>query len=374
MNAWSRIAVYSFVGLLLLSSAALALHPPVGSPAKGAGGSGGSGGGGCPDSNAIANFNTSSLVGASMMQNGSTWTYLFSSFQNLNSSGGIPGLIEFCVYTSPLPGSITAAAAGADGSAFGTIAKSSQGYFGFDRANGDPTNLPLNGTLDVEMGTATWTGSGPGTQTILLHINDPTECSALYGGGSTTCFVLPGTPPAPAPCNGEPVCKTVAIAEATSTSPLRVPRDTVLHLQYTYTISDAATNSFNMEFLAAAPGGHTTGVKDSFTCEQAVDPNGTPSAYGYYHNYSGTGLDLRLSQSSDPTCPRPLFVLASHTGAVVLHPGQSIVFTLDITTTPHGFTGTGVYCINAGVAVVWYQSNDGLYHYYHSPMVDVTVS
>lgn len=373
MRAIVRIGVYGLLAILVLSGAALALTPSGAAPAKGGGGGSSGGGGGCPDSNAVANFNVSSLVGASMLQNGSTWTYFFSSFQNLNSSGGIPGLIEYCVYTSPLPGSATAVAVGADGSALGTVAKSNQGYFGFDRANGDPSNVPLNGTLDTEMGTASWNGSGPGNQTILLHINDPAECQALYGSGST-CFVLPGAPPTPAPCGGNPVCKTLTIDEATSTSPLTVPRDTILHLHYTYTISDAASNNFTMEFLAAAPGGTTTGVKDAFTCEQAVDPNATPSAYGIYHNYSGTGLDLRLSQSSDPTCPRPVFMLASHSGAVTLHPGQSISFTISLTTTAHGFTGTGVYCINAGVSVVWYQPSDGLYHFYHSPMIDVTVS
>lgn len=372
MHRLARIGAYSLIGMLIFSGAAIALAPPAAPPSKGGGNSGG--GGGCPDSHAIANFNASSIVGASMLQNGSTWSYYFSSFVNLNSTGGIPGLIEYCVYTSPLPGAITASAIGADGSAFGTVSKSSQGYFGYDRANGDPTNVPLDGTADVLMGTASWSSGSPGNQTILLHINDAAECQALYGGSSTTCFVTPGSAPPLAPCNGNAVCKTVSINEATSTSPLTVPANTVLHIHYTYTISNAASNGYNMEFLAAAPGGRTTGVKDAFTCEQTVDPAGAPSAYGYYLNYSGTGLGLRISQSGNPTCDRPQFTLASHSGAVVLHPGQSITFTVDMTTNAHGFTGAGTYCINAGVSVVWYQSNDGLYHFYHAPMVDVTVS
>ena len=46
------------------------------------------------------------------------------------------------------------------------------------------------------MGTATWSSSLPTSQTIVLHVNDPAECSALYGSGTLTCFVLPGSPPA----------------------------------------------------------------------------------------------------------------------------------------------------------------------------------
>jgi hypothetical protein len=42
------------------------------------------------------------------------------------------------------------------------------------------------------MGTATFS-TLPTAQTILLHINDSTECSSLYGAGVSTCFVLPGT-------------------------------------------------------------------------------------------------------------------------------------------------------------------------------------
>ena len=333
------------------------------------------GGGGCPSSNAIGNFNASSQVGASVIVSNSSWTYLFSSFVNLNSTSGIPGLIEYCVYPSgSLPSSITASAIGADGSSFTTVSKSAQGYFGFDRSTGDPSNVPLNGALDTVMGSASWGSSAPTNQTILLHINDAAECAKLYGGSSTTCFVTPGTPPPSGPCLNQPVCKNVTIAEATSTSPLTVPRNTTLHIQYNYTIVNQASNTFNMEFLVPAPGGQTTGVKDYFTCEQTVDPAGSPSAYGFYSNYQSTGLGLRITDSANPTCDRPSFTLSSHSGAVTLSPGQSITFTIDMVSRAHGFTGLGTYCINAGVTVVWYQSNDGLYHSYHSPMVDVTVA
>ena len=44
------------------------------------------------------------------------------------------------------------------------------------------------------MGTAAWNGTAP-QQTILLHINDPIECTKLYGTGAVavnTCWVFPG--------------------------------------------------------------------------------------------------------------------------------------------------------------------------------------
>jgi hypothetical protein len=61
------------------------------------------------------------------------------------------------------------------------------------------------------MGTATWSGSAPTSQTILLHINDADECHNLYGvGTSDTCFVFPSSGQRPTPT-------TTATATATPT-------------------------------------------------------------------------------------------------------------------------------------------------------------
>jgi hypothetical protein len=47
------------------------------------------------------------------------------------------------------------------------------------------------------MGSATW-NTLPTSQTIVLHIADPTVCTSLYGSGaSATCFVKPSAPPIP---------------------------------------------------------------------------------------------------------------------------------------------------------------------------------
>lgn len=155
----------------------------------------GGGSGGCPSSNAIGNFvgDSNITVNFTLDGTGSVATYTMSSV-NESPSNGIPGLISYCVYPSSgtLPGKATAIAVGADGTPFTTSTGSSQGYFAFQRGNGNPSNLPLNGASNVVVGNASWTGGVPTNETIVLHINDPVVCNALYGGNPGTCFVLPG--------------------------------------------------------------------------------------------------------------------------------------------------------------------------------------
>jgi hypothetical protein len=91
-------------------------------------------------------------------------------------------------------------AVGADGAAWED--PPGPDFFAIQRPNGNPTNIPLDGTLGREMASATWTGGVPVSQTILLHINNAAECAALYGGAdgdeeSDTCWVRPGSPPPP---------------------------------------------------------------------------------------------------------------------------------------------------------------------------------
>jgi hypothetical protein len=151
---------------------------------------------GCPNSARQGDYATSSDLTATSATNGNTVAFSFTSTGE-NPSGGIPGLIEYCVYPGTLPSS------GAVDGSFPTTGcnvhfatwvyekSTSGGYFDFGRCNGDPSNLPFDGTTHT-MGTATWTSTPPTTQLIVLHINDPTECSRLYGAGTLTCFVLPG--------------------------------------------------------------------------------------------------------------------------------------------------------------------------------------
>lgn len=157
---------------------------------------------GCP-TGGTGNPQISNLVGASVSTSGSTSTYTFSSFQNLTPSGGIPGLIEYCVYPTDSSGNPLAPTLitvdpnlkGANGAAWTDPQQFDN--FSFQRPDGNPSNIPLDGTTGITMGTATWS-TLPANQMILLHINDATECDSLYGGNPGTCFVLPGTAPPPA--------------------------------------------------------------------------------------------------------------------------------------------------------------------------------
>jgi hypothetical protein len=142
---------------------------------------------GCPNSQALGNQLEDPSVSASFTSIGGVATYSFTS-PNKSPTGGVPGLIEYCVYTTPLPDSEVAIYSNPNGA---WTAGSGGGFFDFQRSGGNPDNVPFDGSTQT-MGMATWTsGTVPSSQTIVLHINDEAECSALYGAGTETCFVLP---------------------------------------------------------------------------------------------------------------------------------------------------------------------------------------
>jgi hypothetical protein len=140
---------------------------------------------GCKNSNALGTPLPSTDVGASYADSGGTRTYSVST-PNKSSSGGVPGLIEYCVYPSTLPDSQVRLYDSWDPESSAT-----GGYFDFARPDGDPSNAPFNGST-FAIGKATWDGGTvPSGETIVLHINDAAECAALYGGNPGTCYVLP---------------------------------------------------------------------------------------------------------------------------------------------------------------------------------------
>jgi hypothetical protein len=151
---------------------------------------------GCPNGG-TGSPQTSNLVGASLTTNGNNVTYYFDSLVDRGPTAGVPGLIAYCVYPTPnaQPDSVTTVAVGADTSAWQD--PPSFDNFAFERQGGNPSNIALDGTTGIEMGTATWNDGAPGGQSILLHINDAQECDRLYGGNPGTCFVVPGSPQTP---------------------------------------------------------------------------------------------------------------------------------------------------------------------------------
>ncbi len=114
-----------------------------------------------------------------------TETYSVAS-PDLSSSGGEPGLVEYCVFTDA-PDAVTPIYTGWTGGSNGS-------GFSFQRPDGQSSNLPFSGG-SVDVGSATWnSGTVPSGQILLLHIDYPAECTALYGGSPQTCWVFPGTP------------------------------------------------------------------------------------------------------------------------------------------------------------------------------------
>jgi hypothetical protein len=164
----------------------------------------------------------SSLVGAHSTTSSSTATYYFDSLVNTSPSGGVPGLIEYCViYSGSDPTNVTSL------TAFG--ANTGSGEFSFSRPDGNPSNIPLDGTT-TQMGTATWSGSVP-SPTFLLHINDSAECEKLYHGTDQTCWVLPGSSTEPTPTAtstpaGQPTPTSTPGQDPTATPTIPAPQPT----------------------------------------------------------------------------------------------------------------------------------------------------
>lgn len=344
----------------------------------------------CPAINALPNFVASNLVGASYSIVPGTLipltddvvNYTLNSLVNTfpNAATGIPGVIEYCVYTPTLPTSAAATAIGADGTSFVASFHTAQGYFEFSRSTGNPSNVLLDGLIHP-MGTANWPqGTAPTQQTILIHINDAAECDALYHTNPGTCFVLPGnTPPPPPLCNGNPACKQVVIDEAITTSPLTVPAFTQLHIHYLYVIVNQPSNTFNMIFYAPTPKTqdiNSGGGKDYFGCEQIPDPSGQPGAFGLFPNYQGKGWNMNFTQTKG-TCNQSRLTFTSPApGPIVLMPGQSVSWTVDMVTRKNAsgkyeYTSTGSKFLNSGFTVKWFQSNDNLLHSFATAPITV---
>lgn len=357
----------------------------------------------CPAVNGIDNMQTSSIVSASYSgspdaASNMVYQYTFSGLDPNNaSSNGVPGLITYCVYpqSANLPTGgvqVASSAVGADGTLF-AAKMAAKGSFSFTRKFGDPSNIPFDGTQRI-MGTATWKAScvydaGSGAtvctppsnekQTILLHINDSSECSKLYGStGSDTCWVFPTTvtPPPPVLCNGDPICKSAVIDEATGDLdengyPI-VPMNTLLHIHYTYVIVNQPGNSYWMVFkvpTAKTQDINSGGGKDYFGCEQIPDPAGSPGSFPSKPilNYQGTPFTMAFYPSSGVNCSQSRFQVTASQADIVLKPGESKFFTVDMVTRVNKggkqeFTSVGPHILNSGFTAKWYQTDDNLLH------------
>ena len=352
----------------------------------------------CPAVNAIGNFKPSALVAANFsgpvvdVNNNSTFTYTFSGLDPaIVSTDGVPGLITYCVFPQEPPGnpdaiSVDPTAQGANGQLFQAIVPPA-GSFSFTRADGNPSNIAFDGTT-YTMGTATWfpscttvnsittcTPVSPADQTILLHINDATECQSLYGGTASTCFVFPGNTPPHQACNGNPACKSAVISDINgnifgtldSGGNVIVPEFTQLFIDYTYVIVNQPTNNFNMifKFPPSKTDINNGGGKDYFGCEQLPNPAGFPGTWGNFTFTDGNGNVWKISfTQTSGTCNQSRFTLLPNSQTIVLTPGQSVTFTVNMVTRKNKsgkfeYTSTGLHLLNSGFTVKWFQTGPG---------------
>jgi len=122
----------------------------------------------------------------------STFSYAFSGLDpNFPSTGGVPGLMAYCIYSSESESSITVSGGLTTGLTQGF------GVFGFLRTGSDAGNIPFDGKVHT-LGSSLFNIGFPAVQSILLEINDTAECKRLYGSTPDgTCFVLPSGTPQP---------------------------------------------------------------------------------------------------------------------------------------------------------------------------------
>ncbi|HEY9204491.1 MAG TPA: PEF-CTERM sorting domain-containing protein [Candidatus Methanoperedens sp.] len=163
----------------------------------------------CPgaNSNLWTNAPEVAFLDSSHSDVGQVRTYNIIISQNLGSTNGVPGVIEYCVKPNPGfspgvsgTGGLTALASGQNGAAFQPDRPDTSIFFGFKRNDGDPSNLPILNQGTVAMGSADYStggGSLPTSEDIIFHINDPDICTAAIsdsqGVPRNTCFVRHGT-------------------------------------------------------------------------------------------------------------------------------------------------------------------------------------
>jgi hypothetical protein len=271
-------------------------------------------GNGCPPSKTAGSTATASNVTASFANSGNTTSYTFSSV-NENPVGGVPGLIKYCVYPSPstLPTEHTVSATGANGAPW--LYGKGSNNFAFLRPGGNKTNIPLDGNTTT-MGTATW-GTLPDSQIIILHINDSTECTRLYGSGTpATCFVKPLT---------APICNAGDTSAAYNAMPAGVVNCSKPSLGFEAT----NTNEFGDEVGLAGTARTLGSLKvlfASYACQSGSWNTGNcASATGAEFSYPITANIYAVDNSTSPPSPGTLLATVTTTQTIPYRPSADPV-------------------------------------------------
>jgi hypothetical protein len=135
--------------------------------------------GNCPST--LSGWQPSNAVGAH--STGTAPGEVTYYFDSLTNEGAGAGLVGYCVYTNGVLSGTTVTPTG-------WKTDHNAGNASWVRGNGTKSNIPLDGTTGIKIGTGTFSAPFT-TQTILLHIADATECNNIYGGNPGTCYVLP---------------------------------------------------------------------------------------------------------------------------------------------------------------------------------------
>lgn len=325
-----------------------------------------------------------------------TVTYFFSSLEDENSVNGVPGLVGYCVYTD---GELTAATATLDT----WKASFNAGNVSFVRGGGNKTNIPLDGTSGIQIGTATFSAN-PSAQTILLHIADSAMCQALYGGDATTCYVLP---------KAGPVCDA-ASADTTGVAYSDIPRDAVNCGPPSHAFQATQTKEFGDEVVLGAGGTlkSLTVLFNSYACEDSPQWNNqyclttvpgdtfthpiTANLYAVGANHTvGALLDtvtvtqtIPFRPSADTTlctgaslggwfntisgnCEFSAKVLLTFdfTGGVTLTSGENVIWTVAFATSTNGLTPTDSSQCTVNAGCPYDSLNVGTKTFVHAPYV-----
>ena len=152
----------------------------------------------CPDLNATDNFPLSDVVNASALNSSGALLFSINSLDR-NPVNGVPGVIELCVYpfTGESPSGVSVYAdidPGNENLVWQDSYKPKNGVFSFRRTHGNKSNVPLDSVI-YWIGEATWFLNLVPEIELLVHINDPEECTGLYGKKTQTCWVHPKCEP-----------------------------------------------------------------------------------------------------------------------------------------------------------------------------------
>ena len=267
------------------------------------------------------NLPTANNVGASFADAGLVRTYSFESFTpEAETSAGVPGLVNYCVYTNATPTALVALAEGDDGSDW-TASKLGKN-FSFSRPGGNKTNIRLDGT-STDIGTATF-GILPTQQTIVLHISDP------ICGAAVTCFVLPGTKPGP-------VCNAAAAGDSNAAYN-NIPKDAVDCGPPSEAFEAQSVSEFGDEVTLTGSGKlqSLSVLFNSYACADAPQWNNGQCATLNPNATFTHEITANIYGASSGGAPGPLLASATETKTFPFRPSADLTLCKDGNNAPTG--------------------------------------